>query len=382
MSKEYKAIFAQAMSIVTHKPSQYAKNITLRYPFTSSFSGDKIRICLDNFTGKESVTFDSVTIGKVIHNQDMDSTSILDLTFNKEKSLTLLPGKQAYSDELDIKIEKGETYAISFYFKDFTHLRCGVYTQGPLSTAYFGEGDFSHSGVMNHDLSMKTSWIYFLSEVSVLTDSNHKVVTCYGDSITSQDWPDYLQKMMWDNDKDVSVVRKAVSGTRILREYHCVQYEAYGLKGDHRFEHEMHVAGSDTLIILQGINDIIHPVGVKSNEFRPWSDLPTSKELMDGLTKYVSYAHSLGMKVYMGTLIPIEGWRTYADFRENLRQEVNAWIRTTTILDGVIDFDKDICQGNKMMKEMDSGDHLHPSSMGYEQMAKTAFKVLNEKEIV
>ena len=88
MSKEFKAIFAQAMSIVTHKPSQYAKNITLRYPFTSTFSGNKVRICLDNFTGKESVTFDSVTIARVIRNQDVDSTSILDFTFGGSKSLT------------------------------------------------------------------------------------------------------------------------------------------------------------------------------------------------------------------------------------------------------------------------------------------------------
>ena len=130
------------------------------------------------------------------------------------------------------------------------------------------------------------------------------------------------------NNKKVSVVRKAVSGTRILRQYSCIQYEAYGLKGDYRFGHEMHVAGSDTLIILQGINDIIHPVGVEKNEFRPWQDLPSSQELIEGLRKYVKHAKSLGMKVYIGTLIPIEGWRTYAYFRENLRNEVNEWIRT------------------------------------------------------
>ena len=46
MEKEFKAIYGQAMSIVTHKPSQYAKNITLRYPMKSTFKGDKIRICL------------------------------------------------------------------------------------------------------------------------------------------------------------------------------------------------------------------------------------------------------------------------------------------------------------------------------------------------
>lgn len=46
------------------------------------------------------------------------------------------------------------------------------------------------------------------------------------------------------------------------------------------------------------------------------------------------------MKVYIGTLIPIEGWRTYAYFRENLRNEVNEWIRTTDEIGGVIDFVK------------------------------------------
>ena len=66
MEKEFKAIYGQAMSIVTHKPSQYAKNITLRYPMKSTFKGDKVRICLDNFTGKEGVVFDSITIGRVI----------------------------------------------------------------------------------------------------------------------------------------------------------------------------------------------------------------------------------------------------------------------------------------------------------------------------
>ena len=139
----------------------------------------------------------------------------------------------------------------------------------------------------------------------------------------------------------------------------------------------MHVAGSDTLIILQGINDIIHPVGVEKNEFRPWQDLPSSQELIEGLRKYVKHAKSLGMKVYIGTLIPIEGWRTYAYFRENLRNEVNEWIRTTDEIDGVIDFDKDICDGHKMQDAFDRGDHLHPSDEGYAQMAKTAYNKMS-----
>ena len=94
MEKEFKAIYGQAMSIVTHKPSQYAKNITLRYPMKSTFKGNKIRICLDNFTGKEGVVFDSITIGRVISGRDLDPTSIVDITFNGSKGLHLDVGEQ------------------------------------------------------------------------------------------------------------------------------------------------------------------------------------------------------------------------------------------------------------------------------------------------
>lgn len=380
MSYRWKAIFGEAMSIVTHKPSQYAKDITLRYPLVSTFEAKKLRISLDNFTGKEDVTFSSVTVGKAIHGQDVDESTICDLTFDGHREWTLKPGQQKYSDPLEYEINKGEVLIISMYFKDFTHLRSGVYAQGPFSKGYFGEGDFTHTGIMDHSLSMKTPWIFFLNEVDVYTDYGH-VLTCYGDSITSQDWPDYLQKIMFERDEDVSVIRRAVSGTRILREYSCVQYEAYGLSGKHRFPHEMNVAGSDTVIILQGINDIIHPVGIKKNEFRPWSDMPTCQDLIDGLKEYIDYAKSLGMKVYVGTLIPFGGWRTYADFRENIRLEFNEWIRNCEDLDGVIDFDqalKDEENEHYMKPIYDSGDHLHPSKKGYQKMAQTAYESIKK----
>ena len=90
MEKEFKAIYGQAMSIVTHKPSQYAKNITLRYPMKSTFKGDKVRICLDNFTGKEGVVFDSVTIGRVISGRDWIQHPLLILLLMVQKDFILM----------------------------------------------------------------------------------------------------------------------------------------------------------------------------------------------------------------------------------------------------------------------------------------------------
>ena len=53
------------------------------------------------------------------------------------------------------------------------------------------------------------------------------------------------------------------------RQYDNITYESYGLSGKRRFSHEVPTDGADTVIIQQGINDIIHPVGVEVNPFRP-----------------------------------------------------------------------------------------------------------------
>lgn len=107
---------------------------------------------------------------------------------------------------------------------------------------------------------------------------------CYGDSITAQAWPDELMlRLLREGKKHTSVIRRAASGTRILRQYDCITYDSYGLKGSNRFSHEIPTFGADTIIIQQGINDIIHPVGCDINPFRPMSDLPTAEELIDGL---------------------------------------------------------------------------------------------------
>ena len=135
----------------------------------------------------------------------------------------------------------------------------------------------------------------------------------------------------------------------------------------------MNTAGADTVLIQHGINDIIHPVGLEVNPWRPMSDLPTAEEMAEGFTRfYIEKARELGLKVWGGTLIPIEGWRTYEGFREVLKNEFNEWLRTTELLDGCVDFDKAVRDPSRpysFLPPFDSGDHLHPSALGYKAMA-------------
>jgi lysophospholipase L1-like esterase len=142
--------------------------------------------------------------------------------------------------------------------------------------------------------------------------------------------------------------------------------------GSNRFHHEVPTDGADVVIIQQGINDIIHPVGEHINVFRPMSDLPTVEQLIDGLKNYIAQARAMGYKVYVGTLLPMGGWRTDAPFRQEMRHAYNDFIRTTDLIDGCIDFDKALRDPNKpdwFLPEYDSGDHLHPSPAGYRRMA-------------
>ena len=62
----------------------------------------------------------------------------------------------------------------------------------------------------------------------------------------------------------------------------------------------------------------------------------------------------------------------YKPAGEAVRQQLNAWIRTTRETDGVIDFDKairDPADPSKMRAGLQSGDWLHPNDAGYKAMA-------------
>ena len=54
-----------------------------------------------------------------------------------------------------------------------------------------------------------------------------------------------------------------------------------------------------------------------------------------------------------------------------VRQAVNNWIRSSDEFDGVIDFDlatRDPAHPSRFLSAYDSGDHLHPSDLGYQAM--------------
>ncbi len=359
------SVWGNAVSVAENRPERYAKNITIRYPIHVPFSGEALRLTFDNYCGTEPVTLNKITV--------FYSGLFHKVTFGGEGAVTIQAGERVVSDPLELFLNEGEILQVSFYLKDFTLMRSVVYACGPLSEGVYANGDATENPHFDLLTSRKTHLFYFLSNVSVLTAPQNRAIVCYGDSITAQDWPDYLAlRCFREGYGSTAIIRRAASGTRILREYSCLTYESYGLMGSNRFSHEVPTDGADVVIIQQGINDIIHPVGEEVNVFRPMSDLPTVQELIEGLKNYIAQARSFGYRVYVGTLLPMGGWRTDAPFRQEMRHAYNDFIRTTDLIDGCIDFDKalrDPERPDHFAPQYDSGDHLHPSKAGYERMA-------------
>ena len=360
------SVWGNAVSVAENRPERYARDITIRYPIHIPFAGQALRLTFDNYCGTEPITLSKVTV--------LYGGSVYPVLFSGQRSVQIGAGKRAWSDPLQICLTEGEVVQVSFYLADFTLMRSVVYACGPLSEGVYANGDATEMVHLDRNTSRTTHLFYFLSNVSVLTDGAKRAIVCYGDSITAQDWPDHLAlRCFTEGYGNTAIIRRATSGSRILREYHCLTYESYGLMGSNRFQHEVPTEGADTVIIQQGINDIIHPVGEHVNVFRPMSDLPTVQELIEGLKTYIAQARSYGYRVYVGTLLPMGGWRTDAPFRQEMRHAYNEFIRNTDLIDGCIDFDKALRDPQRpdwFLPEYDSGDHLHPSSAGYRRMAE------------
>src|SRR5262249_4389792 len=116
------------------------------------------------------------------------------------------------------------------------------------------------------------------------------------------------------------------------------------------------------LIVFEGVNDI---GGEATN-------VDLAPNLIAAYTTFANNAHARGILAYGATITPFGGNGYYTTNHEATRQEVNAWFRTNTLYDGLIDFDKavrDPSAQTNLLSAYNSGDGLHLTPLGYRVMA-------------
>jgi len=342
-----------------------AADVTLRQVVHTSLAGPLVRIEFTNALGTEPLTLGAAHVAIAAPGGattgDIALASANALTFNGASSITIPAGGEAISDPAALALPAEADLVISL-FLPAQKLTTATTHGSAYQTSFVAPGNVVGQRALTAPQTI-TSW-YFLKSVDVKTPADTGAVVAFGDSITdgtastlntNQRWPDLLGRRMQadKNTRNLGVLNEGIGGNRIL-------HDGWGPNALSRFDREvLALPGVRYLIVLEGINDLGN--GAKLTD--PY-DPVSADDLIAGLSQLAERAHTHGIQVFGASYSSPAG--------EHIRQTLNAWIRTTKVFDGVIDFDKATQNPDTpttFNPAYDHGDHLHPSDAGMKAMA-------------
>lgn len=347
-------------------------DLTIRQFARLSLGGRRLRVVLSNAYGSVPVTVGAVSVARALGQDRALETTPLVVTFSGETSVIIPPGADRMSDPLDLPVLPLSTVAISLYLPDM--VRPQSFHWDGRCTALIGEGQ--QTDRVAFPVATATETRFLLSRILVEAPEHRGCVVAFGDSITDGNgipvdtetrWPDFLAARL-QTDR-VSVLNAGISGNRLLR-------DGMGQSGLARFAGDvLSHQGVRAIVVLLGINDI----GMPGTPLAPDDPAVCAGELIAGYQQLITQAHDHGVRIIGATLLPFEGALSETPFagfwssaKEQVRQDVNHWIRTTQAFDAVVDFDcllRDPARPFRLHPVSDSGDHLHPGPEGYRRMA-------------
>lgn len=350
-----------------HNLPDQLDNQTIRMIARTSLGGRRVRISLSNMLNAEPVLVGAAHLGLHAGRGAIEPGSGRAVTFGGRPTVVIPPGALVLSDPVDLEVQPLTDLAVSLYLPEPTGPPTS-HTTG-MRTAYIADGNVAAQPVFPADARTTTAYAW-LSSVDVLAPANACTIVALGDSITdgyattvdgNQAWPTLLARRlsMDPRTRHIGVVNQGISGNQVLR-------NGAGLSMLARFDRDvLSRAGVRWLILLGGINDI----NIRGRFGTPPL---TAEELIGGYQQIILRSHSHGIRVIGATLTPQEGQFTATEQGEQIRQAVNAWIRTSGRFDAVVDFDaavRDPEHPRRLNPAFDPGDHIHPNDAGNAAMA-------------
>jgi len=345
---------------------------TLRQIAHTSIGGEQVRVRLSNFYGRSGLVIGAAHVALSAGGSAIVPGSDRALMFNGLPTITVPPGAIVVSDAVTLDVPALGDLAISLYVPG--SVAATTFHEVGLQTNHISApGDFTAA---TNFTSTPTLSYYFLTGVDVHSAEAARAIVAMGDSVTdgfastpdlNQRWPDLLAERLHSRHltSRTAVLNAGVSGNRILN-------DIVGTGSLARLDRDVLLqSGAQYLIMTQGNTDILIPdlIGLPAQNVTP-------EQIIQGHRQIISRAHDMGLRVYGGTLFPVEGYPFpgfWTPVMEQKRQAVNNWIRTSKAYDAVIDFDKvlrDPANPSRLRPDYDSGDHVHPNDLGYRAMAE------------
>lgn len=357
-------------------------NQQLRLIVHTSIGGSRVRIRLSNEFGRRPLDIGAAHIARRTSGAEIEAAGERELRFDGHKMTSIAPGKFVLSDATEFEAPAFSDLAITLYLAGDAevsthHLLAQqtsyVSTPGVTANARFAPAK-------NID-----SWP-FLTSVDVVAAENVAAVVVFGDSTvdgdgstadTNRRWPDFLAVHLSraPGAPRYGVLNLGLIGNRLLSNSPGAGSEfgdALGRAGIARFERDvLSQAGVRVVIVRIGINDVGFP-----GAFTAADEAVSAESLIRGFETLAKLAHARGVRIIATTITPFEGTTLadgfYSPAKETLRQRVNAGLRSTRSLDGLVDLDaalRDPAWPSRLLAEFDSGDHLHPGDAGNEHAA-------------
>ncbi|MCI1113161.1 SGNH/GDSL hydrolase family protein [Stenotrophomonas maltophilia] len=340
---------------------------TFRQTSRISLGGPRLRVRLSNAYGTRPLRIGAASVAARAGDTPQP------LSFDGQPGVLIGPGQERLSDPLPLATDDRQALQVSVFVPGPTPVQT-FHWEGR-QTSWIAPGDQSRAQALSGASS--TTARLFLAGIEVEAAASARGVVVIGDSITDgatasldqdQRWTDQLAARLAP--RGIAVVNAGISGGRLLR-------DGMGESVLARLQRDaLDQPGVASVIVLIGINDISWPgTAFARNQARP-----ALAELQAGYRALAEQARGRGIRIVGATLTPFAGALPdtplddyYHPDKDVLRRQLNAWLRTDSPFDAVIDLDaalRDPADPSQMAAAYDSGDHLHPGDAGNRAMAE------------
>jgi len=343
---------------------------TLRQDVRISVGGDRIRLRLSNEFGRRPLRIVSAHVALRAPGSAIMAGSDHALAFSGRETADIPPGSYLVSDPLPFHVQPLASLAITLCVQGEPDGVTGH--PGSRTTSYLMPG-IQPSSVDMQEVSRMDHW-YYIKGIDVENPRSPGAIAIIGDSITdgrgsttngNDRWPDQLaQRLAAHKDKsEIGVLNLGIGGNRLLS-------DGLGPNALSRLDRDVFAQpGVRWLVIAEGINDI----GTAAQAREKGGNGASAADIIAALEQILARAHSLGIKVIGTTITPFGGSFYDLPGAEADRCAVNEWIRHSGRFDAVIDFDMAVRNPsftNQLLPEVDTGDHVHLTPLGYRKMAE------------
>ncbi|KAG0161415.1 hypothetical protein PDIDSM_8949 [Penicillium digitatum] len=357
-------------------------NTTIRQTLQVSLAAQEIRIRLSNAFGTHDLKITNVTISLPVSQRvgvsGLQTETLKTVLFNGSPDVEIPNRGLVVSDPLKFPVEAQSALMINIYLAEGQTGFSITGHPGSRTTSYLALGDWTRAENLTDVSVQSTEHWYFISGVEALLPSGSSGFVLIGDSITdgrgsttngNDRWPDLLLARMQKHPSTstLAILNQAAGGNRILQ-------DGLGPNVISRLDRDVLAqSGVKYAMIFEGVNDI----GGADSDAATQAEI--EKKLVAAYKQITARVHALGIPVFGATLTPF-GSSTSSDYvqpyssaeRERTRQRINEFIRGSAVFDAVLDFDRilsDPQAPSQLLEKYDSGDHLHPSVAGYQELA-------------